>query len=115
MTLPRRRNKAGWIGWPATVPQSDGGGKVLFQLAQPYGMAVDSKGKVYVADTKVGAIFIFNTETRDVEMIKNKVDAHFDRIIGLAMDDDDRLFVSDPGLRHVLVFDKQAQGRRRYH
>ena len=27
------------------------------------------------------------------------------RIIGLAMDDNDRLFVSDPGLRHVLVFD----------
>ena len=25
--------------------------------------------------------------------------------IGLAMDDKDRLFVSDPGLRHVLVFD----------
>ncbi len=99
--------KQGWMDRLAgTVPQSDGGGKVLFQLAQPYGMAVDSKGRVYVADSKVGAIFIFNTETRDVEMIKNKIDAHFDRIIGLAMDDDDRLFVSDPGLRHVLVFDK---------
>ena len=70
-------------------------------------MAIDSKGKVYVADTKVGAIFIFNTETRDVEMIKNKVEAHFVRIIGLAMDDNDRLFVVDPGLRHVLVFNAQ--------
>jgi sugar lactone lactonase YvrE len=100
--------KQGWMDRLAgTVPQSDGGGKVLFQLAQPYGMAVDSKGKLYVADSKVGAIFIFNTETRDVEMIKNKVDAHFDRIIGLAMDDNDRLFVSDPGLRHVLVFNAQ--------
>ena len=29
---------------------------------------------------------------------------HFVRIIGLAMDDDDRLFVSDPGLSHILVF-----------
>jgi DNA-binding beta-propeller fold protein YncE len=98
--------KQGWMDRLAgTVPQQDGGGKVLFQLAQPYGMAVDSKGKVYVADSKVGAIFIFNTETRDVEMIKNKSDAHFVRIIGLAMDDNDRLFVSDPGLRHVLIFD----------
>ena len=26
-------------------------------------MAVDSKGNLYVADQKVGAIFIFNTET----------------------------------------------------
>jgi DNA-binding beta-propeller fold protein YncE len=89
-----------------TQPDSDTG-KVLFQLAEPYGMAVDSKGSLYVADQKVGAIFIFNTETRNAELIKNKVQAHFVRIIGLAMDDNDRLFVSDPGLNHVLVFNAQ--------
>ena len=99
--------KESWMDRLAgTTPQSEST-KVLFQLGQPYGMAVDSKSKVYVADSKVGAIFIFNTETRDVEMIKNKVEAHFVRIIGLAMDDNDRLFVSDPGLRHVLVFNPQ--------
>ncbi|HEX8815044.1 MAG TPA: SMP-30/gluconolactonase/LRE family protein [Terriglobales bacterium] len=87
-----------------TAPQQESG-KVLFQLAEPYGMAVDSKGNLYVADQKVGAIFVFNTETREATLIKNKVDAHFARIIGLAMDDNDRLFVSDPGLAHVLVFD----------
>lgn len=86
-----------------TQPVGDSG-KVLFQLGQPYGMAVDSRGNLYVADERVGAIFIFNTETREVELIKNKTHAHFARIIGLAMDDNDRLFVSDPGLRHVLVF-----------
>jgi DNA-binding beta-propeller fold protein YncE len=101
-----KTKKEGWMDRLAgTVPEQDNT-KVLFQLAQPYGMATDSKGRLYVADSKVGAIFVFNTETRDVELIKNKVDAHFDRIIGLAMDDDDRLFVSDPGLRHVLVFNK---------
>jgi sugar lactone lactonase YvrE len=87
-----------------TAPQSESP-KVLFQLGEPYGLAVDSKGNLYVADQKVGAIFIFNTETREAQLIKNKVDAHFVRIIGLAMDDNDRLFVSDPGLAHVLVFD----------
>jgi len=102
-----KTTKESWMDRLAgTTPPSENT-KVLFQLAQPYGMAVDSKGKVYVADSKVGAIFIFNTETRDVEMIKNKVEAHFVRIIGLAMDDNDRLFVSDPGLRHVLVFNPQ--------
>ena len=38
-----------------------------FQLLGPYGMSVDSKGRLYVADQKVGAIFIFNTETKDTE------------------------------------------------
>jgi sugar lactone lactonase YvrE len=95
--------KAKWMDRLAgTQPQSES--KVLWQLNEPYGLAVDSKNNLYVADQKVGAIFIFNTETRELDMIKNKVHAHFVRIIGLAMDDNDRLFVSDPGLHHVLVF-----------
>ena len=95
--------KAKWMDRLAgTQPQGES--KVLWQLAEPYGLAVDSKNNLYMADQKVGAIFIFNTETRDLDMIKNKTHAHFVRIIGLAMDDGDRLFVSDPGLRHVLIF-----------
>jgi len=101
-TAPTKKEK--WMDRLAgTQPQAESG-KVLFQLAEPYGMAVDSKNNLYVADQKVGAIFIFNTETREATLIKNKVEAHFARIIGLAMDDGDRLFVSDPGLRHILVF-----------
>ncbi len=98
--------KAKWMDRLAGTQAVGDGDRVLFQLAEPYGMAIDSKNNLYVADQKVGAIFIFNTETRDVELIKNRTHAHFDRIIGLAIDDGDRLFVSDPGLRHVLVFDK---------
>ena len=97
--------KEKWMDRLAGTQPASENTKVLFQLGEPYGMAVDSKGQVYVADQKVGAVFIFNTETREVELIKNKTHAHFARIIGLAMDDGDRLFVSDPGLRHVLVFD----------
>jgi sugar lactone lactonase YvrE len=83
--------------------------KPLFQLAQPYGLAVDSKGYLYVADSKVGAIFVFNTENKDVQLIKNGVNAHFKMITGLAIDDSDRLFVSDSVARHVIVFDKQRR------
>jgi sugar lactone lactonase YvrE len=101
----KQTQKAKWMDRLAgTTPQAESN-QVLWQLAEPYGIAVDSKNNLFVADQKVGAIFIFNTETRALEMIKNKVHAHFVRIIGLAMDDGDRLFVSDPGLRHVLVFD----------
>jgi sugar lactone lactonase YvrE len=96
--------KAKWMDRLAGTQPATENTRVLFQLAQPYGVAVDSKNNLYVADQKVGAIFIFNTETRDVELIKNRTHAHFVRIIGLAMDDNDRLFVSDPGLHHVLVF-----------
>lgn len=105
-----KTKKDSWMDRLAgTQPDTGDTQKFLFQLGEPYGLAVDSKGSIYAADQKVGAIFIFNTETRDVDLIKNKTHGHFVRIIGLAMDDNDRLFVSDPGLRHVLVFNAKHE------
>lgn len=101
-----KQKKSAWMDRLAGTQSSDEVFTQPFSLVQPYGVAVDSKGFLYVADQKVGAIFIFNTDNRNVDLIKNSVHAHFTRIIGLAMDDNDRLFVSDPGLRHVLVFNK---------
>jgi len=80
-----------------------------FQLIGPYGIAVDSKGLVYVADQKVGAVFIFNTETRDTQLIRNGYEAHFGWINGLAIDDDDRLFVSDGKMHRVLIFNTKRE------
>jgi sugar lactone lactonase YvrE len=100
------QKKSKWMDRLAGTQTSEEVFKMPFQLIQPYGLAVDSKGSLYIADQRVGAIFIFNTETRNVDLIKNNVHSHFARIIGLAMDDNDRLFVSDPGLRHVIIFNK---------
>ena len=80
-----------------------------FQMIGPYGIATDSKGLVYVADQRVGAVFIFNTETRDTELIRNGYEAHFGWINGLAIDDDDRLFVSDGKTHRVLVFNPKHE------
>ena len=106
------KQKQGWMDRLAgTKPQED---KVNvknfpFQLIGPYGIAFDSKGLVYVADQRVGAIFIFNTETRDVQLIRNGFEAHFGWINGLAIDDDDRIFVSDAKLHRVLVFNTKHE------
>jgi sugar lactone lactonase YvrE len=80
-----------------------------FQLIGPYGIATDSKGLVYVADQRVGAIFIFNPDTHDTEMIRNGYEAHFGWINGLAMDDDDRLFVSDGKMHRVIIFSPKRE------
>lgn len=77
------------------------------QLIRPLGMAVDSKGKLYVSDQKVGGIFIFNPETKDTEFIRNGREAHFSLVNGIAIDDNDHLFVADGELHRVLVFDAQ--------
>jgi len=80
-----------------------------FQLIGPYGIAVDSKGLIYVADQKVGAIFIFNPVNHDTQLIRNGSEAHFGWINGLAIDDDDRLFVSDGKLHRVLIFNAKHE------
>lgn len=80
-----------------------------YQLIGPYGIAIDAKGKAYVADQRVGAIFIFDTATHDTELIRNGYDAHFGWINGLAVDDDGRIFVSDGKLHHVLIFNAKHQ------
>ncbi len=76
-----------------------------FKLVRPYGLAVDSKNNIYAADTYVGAVFIFNPETKAVEFIRNGRDARFKSLVGLAVDDADRLFVADSGFQRVFVFD----------
>jgi len=105
---PKAEQKKSWMDRMAGVTAEDAakrsGKAPRFVLGTPYGVAVDSKGMLYVADTKVGAVFIFNPESKDTEMLKHGVDAKFGRIFGLAIDDADRLFVSDGALNHVLVF-----------
>lgn len=80
-----------------------------FQLIGPYGLATDSKGLVYVADQRVSAVFIFNPETHDTEMIRNGYEAHFGWINCLAIDDDDRLFVSDGKMHRVMIFNPKHE------
>src|ERR1039458_7256169 len=76
-----------------------------FQLIRTYGVAVDSKGLIYAADQAVGAVFIFDAEKKDhVQMIAHGREASFAEIVGLALDDDDRLFVSDAKLHHIVEF-----------
>jgi DNA-binding beta-propeller fold protein YncE len=84
---------------------------LFFQLIRPYGIGVDRLGKVYIADEKVLAVFIFNPESGQVEMIKNGQHARFKLITGLTLDDADTLFVSDSAMRHVLVFDQQHRAQ----
>jgi DNA-binding beta-propeller fold protein YncE len=82
--------------------------KVPFQFIRVFGLAVDSKGNIYAADQSVDAIFIIDPQG-DVQLIRNGKEAHFGLINGLAMDDNDRLFVTDSKLHQVVIFNAQHQ------
>ena len=99
--------KSGWMDRLAgvAVGQTISNERRLFQLVTPYGLGVDSKNRLYVTDSKVHAVFIFDIDTKNLELIKNGAQARFGLLTGLALDDSDRLFVGDSELRRVLVFD----------
>jgi sugar lactone lactonase YvrE len=99
------QKKSKWMDRLAGTQTQEEVFKLPFSLVEPGGMAVDSKGRVYIPDTKVGAIFIVDPETRDSEMLKHGTNGNFTHIVDVAMDDNDRLFISDPVLKHVLVLD----------
>jgi DNA-binding beta-propeller fold protein YncE len=103
--------KHSWMDRLAGVQPSPTGKlkKMPFQLLAPYGMAVNSKGDLLVADQKVGAIFIFNRETRDATLIGNGRQASFGLINGVAVDDDDRIFLTDGKLHRVLILNKNYE------
>ena len=84
--------------------------KLPFQLIRTYGVGVDSKGTIYAADQGVAAVFVFDPQNKNhVELIGNGRQARFDMIAGLALDDDDRLFVTDLGLHHIVVFNPKHE------
>src|SRR5581483_8620383 len=66
------QKKAGWMDRlaGATVGNASQNERLFYQLVRPYGIGVDSKGRVYVVDEKVLAVFIYDTDTGQVEMIK---------------------------------------------
>lgn len=103
----KKKKKSSWMDRLAGIEQQDAlAPKPIRVLAKPYGVAVDSQGRIYVADSYVGAVFIFDEKTGAVEFIRNGGEAKFKDIIGVAIDDADRLFVTDAGLHQVSVFGK---------
>ena len=103
---PKKKKKS-WMDKVAGVQAEQEGKKAYgrHHLMKPYGVVIDSKGRVYAADTFVGSVFIFDPEANKVTFIRNGINARFKTIIGLAIDDNDRLFVSDADLHHVCAFD----------
>jgi len=83
--------------------------KLPFQLIRTYGLAVDSKGKIYAADQGVGAIFVFDMETKSVELIGNGRQANFGLVMGVAVDDNDSVFISDSKMHRVLVLNAKRE------
>lgn len=82
-------------------------------LRRPYGVAVDSKGRIFAADTEMASVFVFDAAARKFSRLGGDERQATLRIpIGLAVDARDNLYVADNGHGAVLLFDANQQYQR---
>lgn len=85
-------------------------GKFLY----PYGIAVDSKGFIYVSDLDQNRIHKFDQNGKFVMMwgTEGRQDGQFSKPAGLAIDKTDRLYVADLGNDRVQAFRADSSGKK---
>ena len=77
-------------------------------LMKPFGIATDSKNRIYVSDSVQGVIFVFDRDNRKVTYIGMGGQVGLAVPLGIAVDSKDRLWVADAPAQHVYAFDSDG-------
>jgi DNA-binding beta-propeller fold protein YncE len=86
----------------------------LREMVRPYGVAVDSRGRVIVTDPAISAVHVFDLAGRKYKRI-DRWEKSKDPMIapqGVAVDEKDNIYVTDSEAGKVFVFDPQGKTRR---
>jgi DNA-binding beta-propeller fold protein YncE len=75
-----------------------------FEMRKPYGVTADNRGKIYVADTELKFVFVIDPAAKNVEKREGNSHAPLSLPAGVALDAEDRLFVSDADLHAIVCF-----------
>ncbi len=79
------------------------------ELRKPYGVATDSRERIYIADTQLKTVFVIDPEARVVEQRRGDSRAPMAIPAGVVVDSADRLFVSDAQLHSITCFSPTGQ------
>jgi DNA-binding beta-propeller fold protein YncE len=104
------RRKPGFWGKIINVVAGDPDYK---QLVRPYGIAVDSQGRVIVSDPGLGGVHIFDAQQRKYKFIKRQ-DKSKDPMLEpqcVAVDAKDNIYVTDSRAGKVFVFEPEGKYR----
>jgi DNA-binding beta-propeller fold protein YncE len=84
-------------------------GERIRRMVKPYGIVVDSKGRVIVVDSAVRKIHIFDIENEKYKTIESTTKFAFTSPIGATVDISDNIYISDSGADRVLVFNSKGR------
>jgi DNA-binding beta-propeller fold protein YncE len=75
---------------------------------KPYGIATDSRGRVYVTDSGQAVVFVFDPEQKQVGYLGRGAQVRLRVPIGIAVDARDRIWVADAVRQQVYAFDPEG-------
>ncbi|MBO8125680.1 MAG: 6-bladed beta-propeller [Firmicutes bacterium] len=81
--------------------------KVFF--VKPYGVAADSKGRIYVTDTGIPRVAVFDPANKKAWYIGNEGRGQLSLPIGITVDSNDNIYVADAMQRQVLVYTPEGE------
>lgn len=84
-------------------------GETAERIVKPYGITVDSAGRIIVADTAFKRLHIFDKKEGHYTWIDEFNDIGFVSPIGVAVDNQDNIYVSDSELSKIFIFNKKGK------
>lgn len=81
------------------------------EVVKPYGMAVDSRGRLLAADTALKRVHVFDQQKRKYWFIDEADGETFLSPVGLAVDGDDNIYMTDSLLGRLYSFDPDGDLR----
>lgn len=108
----KKKKKPSWFERLAGVKQQDE--ELERGLADPYGIAVDSKKRIYVAEKELPGVVIFDRQAHTVEVRNASALGGIRLPLGIALDAHDRLFVSDAELAAISCFNPDGSLAARF-
>ncbi|MFQ5695753.1 MAG: 6-bladed beta-propeller [Terriglobia bacterium] len=109
--VKRKKKKRSWFDRLAGVKESE---EHEIRLLRPYGIAVDSRGRIYVADGYLRSVLIFDRTAGRMEQRGHSAQAAFALPVGVALDAKDWLFVSDSFAHSITCFDTKGKVRAQF-
>ncbi len=87
------------------------GSEMKVQLDRPFDIAVDSQGRLLVADPGLRALVIFDTVSGKTHIVRKIDKGHLASPVGVAVDSEDNIYVSDSVLGIVALFSPDGEHR----
>jgi DNA-binding beta-propeller fold protein YncE len=87
------------------------GSQATPQIIRPMGVAADGHGRLYVTDTGLQVVHLFDFKNRRYRQIFWLTPSGPERLqnpVGVAVDGEDRIYVSDSALDRIYVFDQKG-------